>query len=368
MAARMAQGTQCWSRVRNTREWCGHQFYSLGVASWQVRGKVSAFILWVVQEAVSEAAGLTRTSTGQQLNAYFFLKKPCSEDVQEGCFTVNVGCVALPSSSSLAMSYLPQHYQELWPIRWPGAVDRSSCVGQEVGEGAALSRGAGEVWGQLGASMRLAGTQGRGGTGTARPELLVVPSPPWDLKWLCSEHGLQRRSTAFLVMSERWTGTEHLGAHKQSYNNKPTGPQGWHLPSAHSLGNRKLARGRSVSIACLPNAALWRTAGKGAAGAISRQRDTMHFVWLQAHWQTIFILASCSWSACTWLYPTGTPHVHSSGKKEWQDSWRCRKLILQIDLPESLPKAIQFTSCLLFLQWCWDQMGWRQICSCSCAC
>jgi len=34
------------------------------------------------------------------------------------------------------------------------------------------------VWGQLGASMRLAGTQGRGGTGTARPELLVVPSPP----------------------------------------------------------------------------------------------------------------------------------------------------------------------------------------------
>lgn len=298
----------------------------------------------------------------------FFLKKPCSEDAQEGCFTVNVGCVALPSSSSLAMSYLPQHYQELWPIRWPGAVDRSSCVGQEVGEGAALSRGAGEVWGQLGASMGLAGTQGRGGMGTARPELLVVPSPPWDLKWLCSEHGLQRRSTAFLVMSERWTGTEHLGAHKQSYNNKPTGPQGWHLPSAHSLGNRKLARGRSVSIACLPNAALWRTAGKGAAGAISRQRDTMHFVWLQAHWQTIFILASCSWSACTWLYPTGTPYVHSSGKKEWQDSWRCRKLILQIDLPESLPKAIQFTSCLLFLQWCWDQMGWRQICSCSCAC
>ena len=96
---------------------------------------MSAFILWVVQEAVSEAAGLTRTSTGQQLNAYFFLKKPCSEDVQEGCFTVNVGCVALPSSSSLAMSYLPQHYQELWPIRWPGAVDRSSCVGQEVGGG-----------------------------------------------------------------------------------------------------------------------------------------------------------------------------------------------------------------------------------------
>lgn len=139
---------------------------------------MSAFILWVVQEAVSEAAGLTRTSTGQQLNAYFFLKKPCSEDAQEGCFTVNVGCVALPSSSSLAMSYLPQHYQELWPIRWPGAVDRSSYVGQEVGEGAALSRGAGEVWGQLGASMGLAGTQGRGGMGTARPELLVVPSPP----------------------------------------------------------------------------------------------------------------------------------------------------------------------------------------------
>lgn len=54
MAARMAQGTQCRLRVRRTREWCGHQFYSLGVSSWQVRCKVSTFILWVVQEAVQE--------------------------------------------------------------------------------------------------------------------------------------------------------------------------------------------------------------------------------------------------------------------------------------------------------------------------
>lgn len=209
------------------------------------------------------------------------------------------------------MAYFPQHCQELWPLVWPGAVGRSSCVEQEAGEGAALSRGAGEVLGQLGASMGLAGTKSCDGMGTARPEFLVVLFPSWGLEWLCSERGLQRCSAAFLfLLSERWTGIEHLGAHKQPRNNKPTGSQGWHLPLACWLGSRKLTRGRSFSIACLPCAALRKTIGKRVSGARSRQRHTMHFGC--KHTDRLFLhllpavevhVHGCThrYPACTWL-------------------------------------------------------------------